>query len=198
MMDQAVTDAIASLRQELADIRATEDPDERLRALKPLAAGIQQMYARAARLRQGEALRLYRDGDLPLSELGRLTGLSKARVHQLVQGLPRKTCERKTVPVRIPPVPVLPEVELGERAPATALYRLWSADGTLLYVGIADNLKARFDDHKKEKRWWGDVAKVTVVWYGSRKDAFQAEDIAIKTEHPIHNIAGVISERLAG
>jgi len=93
-----------------------------------------------------------------------------------------------------PPIPALPEMEIGEDDLATAHYRLYDAAGIFLYTGVADNLKERFDKHKREKSWWPQVARRTVTWYGSRSDALRAEDIAIKTEHPIHNIQGTVRQ----
>ncbi len=40
----------------------------------------------------------------------------------------------------------------------TAVYRLYDADETLLYVGITYDTKTRFADHKVNKEWWPDVS----------------------------------------
>lgn len=82
-----------------------------------------------------------------------------------------------------------PEVEVHGDEP-TALYRFYDPDGRLLYVGITANLAQRWEDHSAEKFWWPRVARRTVVLYGSRKDALDAESIAIVKESPIHNVAG--------
>jgi predicted GIY-YIG superfamily endonuclease len=104
----------------------------------------------------------------------------------------RMYSERATEPPE-PPVPALAEMEIGEADLATAHYRLYDAARIFLYTGVADNLKARFDQHKRESPWWPEVARKTVTWYGSRIEALLAEDIAIKTERPVHNKAGAVS-----
>jgi predicted GIY-YIG superfamily endonuclease len=198
-MHQATADAIAATDRALDRVKAIKDPDERVRVLIPLAAGLQEIHAQAAAIRRAEVIRLYEEEpDLSLAEIGRLAGMTKGRVHQIVSSHPwKRPAREKAAPgPPPPPVPALPEMEIGDADLATAHYRLYDATGILLYTGVADNLKARFDDHKAEKPWWPQVARRTVTWYGSRRDALRAEDIAIKTEHPIHNIAGTVSERL--
>jgi predicted GIY-YIG superfamily endonuclease len=77
----------------------------------------------------------------------------------------------------------------------TAVYRLFSADGTLLYVGVTRDIAVRFSSHEQDKRWWPQVARKTMTWYGSRDEALTAEDAAIAAESPAYNIAGVPRER---
>ena len=43
-------------------------------------------------------------------------------------------------------------------AAPTALYRLYSSAGDLLYVGNTDHLKLRLAAHAKEKPWWDQVS----------------------------------------
>lgn len=76
----------------------------------------------------------------------------------------------------------------------TALYRLFDAGGTLLYVGVTRDIPVRFAQHKIYKPWWPQVARKTMTWYGSRTEAVAAETAAIADEGPLHNIAGVPSE----
>ncbi|MFF3998577.1 GIY-YIG nuclease family protein [Streptomyces cyaneofuscatus] len=64
----------------------------------------------------------------------------------------------------------------------TALYRLYSADDVLLYVGISNNPEARWERHKMFRPWWPDVAWNHVEWLPSRDAAFAAEEIAIREE----------------
>jgi predicted GIY-YIG superfamily endonuclease len=89
------------------------------------------------------------------------------------------------------PIPVVPEAEITEES-ATALYRLYDAHGDLLYIGATDNLKGRFNQHRTEKPWWGEVARKTAAWYATRAEAFAAEDHAIACENPRHNIRSTI------
>jgi predicted GIY-YIG superfamily endonuclease len=200
-MHQATADAVAAIDRALDHIKAVENPDERLRLLEPLAAGLQEIYTQATAIRRAEVIRLYEEEpELSLAGVARLAGITKGRVHQIVSSHPwtRQVREKAAIIPPPPPVPALSEMEIGDADLATAHYRLYDAAGIFLYTGVADNLKARFDQHKKEKSWWPEVTRRTVTWYRSRRDALRAEDIAIKTEHPIHNIAGVFSERLAG
>jgi GntR family transcriptional regulator len=69
----------------------------------------------------------------------------------------------------------------------TAVYRLFAADGVLLYVGTSGNLPLRFRKHASDKDWWPQVARKTMVWYGSRREALAAEARAILVEAPLRN-----------
>lgn len=73
----------------------------------------------------------------------------------------------------------------------TALYRLYDADDALLYVGIAFELSRRYNQHRKTKAWWPEVARKEVCWYEDRTQAEQAEVAAIRSEKPRYNIAHV-------
>lgn len=73
---------------------------------------------------------------------------------------------------------------------STTLYRLYNAADALLYVGIASNPGRRFEQHRTDKLWWGDVASITLEHHPSREVALEAELAAIRTENPRHNIAG--------
>lgn len=68
-----------------------------------------------------------------------------------------------------------------------AVYRLYAADGTLLYVGSAYDPKARWRVHR-EKPWATLVARRTEVWYPDRLTAYVEERAAIKAELPKFNI----------
>lgn len=70
----------------------------------------------------------------------------------------------------------------------TGLYRLYSAQGVLLYVGIADNIPTRLKQHSKDKPWWPEVASTAFQQFPSRSEAEAAEKRAIKTERPVHNV----------
>lgn len=67
------------------------------------------------------------------------------------------------------------------------VYRLFSAEGVLLYVGISMNVGERFKQHRGEKAWWPDVDHWTIQDAPTRADAFFLEADAILTEHPLHN-----------
>lgn len=67
------------------------------------------------------------------------------------------------------------------------LYRLYSAGGKLLYVGITCNFKNRWEQHKYTQVWWEEVATYELETYDSRSAVFAAEEAAIKTELPVYN-----------
>lgn len=70
----------------------------------------------------------------------------------------------------------------------TALYRFSNAEGTLLYVGIANDPRTRWSSHAGEKRWWGEVETKTVEWFATREEAEGAEVAAIVDEGPRYNV----------
>ncbi len=72
----------------------------------------------------------------------------------------------------------------------TAVYRLFAADDTLLYVGVAKRFGTRWEQHAKAQPWWPHVDHQTVYWYPSREDALLIEKAAIDAEMPVYNIAG--------
>lgn len=78
-----------------------------------------------------------------------------------------------------------------------ALYRLFDAQGTLLYVGITDDLRTRMRAHPLDKPWWPEVARKTVAWYDTREDADRAETLAIAAERPKYNKAKLYAPRPA-
>lgn len=71
----------------------------------------------------------------------------------------------------------------------TALYRLFGP-ACLFYVGITGDLKVRFATHAALKSWWPEVTRKTVEFHATREAALGAELTAIRTEGPLHNIAG--------
>lgn len=77
------------------------------------------------------------------------------------------------------------------------LYRMFDAEGALLYVGITNNPKARFRTHSKTKAWWEEVANIAVEHFDTREALAYAEYQAIVNEHPLYNIALAPSERPA-
>jgi GntR family transcriptional regulator len=70
---------------------------------------------------------------------------------------------------------------------ATALYRLYDAEGGLLYVGVTRNISMRFNQHQGTKAWWPEVRRKTMTWYGSRAAARAAEETAVADEKPRYN-----------
>lgn len=70
-----------------------------------------------------------------------------------------------------------------------AVYRLYDAGGTLLYVGSAYDPEHRCKSHHK-KPWWPQVARRVDEWHKGRDGAFAAEARAIAAELPRRNITG--------
>ncbi len=75
------------------------------------------------------------------------------------------------------------------------LYRLFDADGELLYIGISYSAIARFAQHKATQPWAGDVCRIEIETHDvSRREIEDIESAAIRDEKPKHNIA----KRLGG
>jgi predicted GIY-YIG superfamily endonuclease len=71
----------------------------------------------------------------------------------------------------------------------TALYRIFSSDESLLYVGISNRPRTRLKEHSHRQAWWPEVDFQTVAWYPTREKADDAETMAIALEGPRYNIA---------
>lgn len=67
------------------------------------------------------------------------------------------------------------------------LYRMYGADGRLLYVGISATPSSRFVRHRQEKEWWSEIARIDLEHHGSRQQVMDAERAAIEREHPKYN-----------
>jgi GIY-YIG catalytic domain len=70
----------------------------------------------------------------------------------------------------------------------TALYRLYDAEGELLYVGISQNPDVRWGQHSQNKPWWPAVEERKIEWHETRAAAAVAEKAAIRTERPYWNL----------
>jgi hypothetical protein len=77
----------------------------------------------------------------------------------------------------------------------TALYRHFSIEGALLYVGISLSPIYRLATHVNGSRWVQQIHRVSIEWHPTREAALAAELFAIQTEHPLHNIVGKGSKR---
>lgn len=67
------------------------------------------------------------------------------------------------------------------------LYRCYSCDGKLLYVGVTYHLSVRFSQHGKNWPWFAEVERIEAVPYERRKYAIEAELRAIRDERPCYN-----------
>lgn len=70
-----------------------------------------------------------------------------------------------------------------------ALYRMYDADGALLYIGVSLNVAQRMGQHRAEKPWWTDIARIDLEHHVSRRAVLQAEQRAILSEGPLYNVA---------
>lgn len=69
------------------------------------------------------------------------------------------------------------------------LYRFFDADDQLLYVGISFNAAQRAMQHRHDKPWWTDVARMNVEHLPvNRQEAEAIERSAIVTERPLYNV----------
>ena len=68
------------------------------------------------------------------------------------------------------------------------LYRLFDAQGALLYVGISKSAISRMTQHASQQQWWRDVADVRIESFAcTRREILDIEERAIRTEKPLHN-----------
>lgn len=74
------------------------------------------------------------------------------------------------------------------REPA-AVYRLWDAEGNLLYIGSAYDPDERCKEHQKMP-WWPEVARRTEEWHSNRGAAYTEELKAIAVGRSKYNAMG--------
>lgn len=86
-------------------------------------------------------------------------------------------------PITLPP-------EAPPSKGSAAVYRLFDAARSLLYIGSTRDPGRRWMDHKREKAWWPDVATYTMEWHPSRSAAYEIEGTAVKAEKPSRNVLG--------
>lgn len=70
----------------------------------------------------------------------------------------------------------------------TQLYRHFNKYGDLLYVGISLSAVGRLMQHRDLAHWYFDIQRIEIETFETREDALIAEEKAIKTEKPAHNI----------
>ena len=69
------------------------------------------------------------------------------------------------------------------------MYRLYNAEGDLLYLGISYSALARIAQHSKSQAWWAAVVRIEVESFTmvSRRTMETAEREAIIREQPLYN-----------
>lgn len=70
---------------------------------------------------------------------------------------------------------------------SAVLYRHYASDGTLLYVGASLRVLDRLQEHKSRSSWYDLVLNIRLERHPSIDAAKEAERIAIRDEHPVHN-----------
>jgi predicted GIY-YIG superfamily endonuclease len=70
----------------------------------------------------------------------------------------------------------------------TELYRHFDKNKTLLYVGVSLSCAARLAQHRDHAHWFKDVDSVTIERFSTRREALEAEKIAVVYENPKCNI----------
>ncbi|MFI2078489.1 GIY-YIG nuclease family protein [Streptomyces triculaminicus] len=78
----------------------------------------------------------------------------------------------------------------GKDTEETAVYRLFDAEGRLLYVGMGRNPMQRWGSHAEQHPWWPRVVRFTVKWHPTRQEAAAEERQALRSESPVNNIHG--------
>jgi hypothetical protein len=110
-----------------------------------------------------------------------MTAADDERVYQRLRG-PGSIPTARPGTIRRP----APAADHPPAVPCT-LYRLYGADGALLYVGISGSPAQRMKDHA-HKPWWVEAASASFQHYEYRSHALAAERAAIKSERPKYNI----------
>ncbi|MGW3735184.1 GIY-YIG nuclease family protein [Streptomyces sp. NPDC005148] len=75
-----------------------------------------------------------------------------------------------------------------------AVYRLYDAAGSLLYIGSAYDPEQRCKAHRRTA-WWPGVPRRADEWHPTRWRAYEEEVSAIAAEEPTHNVMGTDAYR---
>lgn len=68
------------------------------------------------------------------------------------------------------------------------LYRHYSAENELLYIGVSSRIPQRNREHEKLSPWWYEIARIEIEPFPDRKSLLEAERLAIQAEQPRFNI----------
>lgn len=71
----------------------------------------------------------------------------------------------------------------------TALYRLYSTDGRLLYVGISHNPDMRWGQHSVTQPWWSAVDRRELEWHETRAELQEMENSRGRTPERLRRAA---------
>jgi len=87
------------------------------------------------------------------------------------------------------PEPFEPVIPGRPEGAVATVYRLYDAEGSLLYVGCTVDPWTRLKAHRRRQPWWDEVVDAEVIWFLSVELAADVEQQAIFTESPVYNIA---------
>jgi excinuclease UvrABC nuclease subunit len=78
-----------------------------------------------------------------------------------------------------------------------AVYRLYSQDRVLLYIGATQKGKQRMWSHGGDKAWWPDVVSnlTEIDWCATEQEAAALEHRLTQELRPLHNVANTASRR---
>lgn len=68
------------------------------------------------------------------------------------------------------------------------LYRLFDAEGALVYIGVTRHPRSRMHQHRYERYWFVDVSSTSWTHFADGAAAYAAEVHAIRTEAPRRNV----------
>lgn len=70
------------------------------------------------------------------------------------------------------------------------VYRIWSRDDVILYVGMTNNLEKRMTDHRLHSKFCLDIDDVVITQHPDRTTAARVETDEIRRLRPRHNMMG--------
>lgn len=79
----------------------------------------------------------------------------------------------------------------------TWVYRCFSTERHLLYVGIAHDVPRRMAQHAATKSWWDKVDHIFTEQYATRRKALTVESWFITHHNPRYNVAGMPDDSVA-
>jgi len=96
-------------------------------------------------------------------------------------------------------IPVTPNITKGSVMNTyQQLYRLFNADDELLYIGVSMSALKRIGEHRADKDWWQEVAKITIETHQMHRSTIEElERYAIQTEQPKYNKRHAATEQSA-
>lgn len=68
------------------------------------------------------------------------------------------------------------------------IYRHYSKDGALLYVGVSLSLLKRISEHKDNSHWFSEISVIKLTKCETRQEALEIERRAITDENPKYNL----------